>query len=152
MGKPRERKRILATEDSQTSDAYEVGYCKPPKETRFGPGQSGNPKGRPSSRPKRDPTLADILDEKIRVPDKNGRSRWITKREYIDRKIVKKAGDGDHRSIMLTKEHERRLANGEPDPEPLYFDPALSRSILDEYEKEIKERADKTRKSNRKKR
>ena len=27
--------------------SYEVGYAKPPVETRFKPGQSGNPRGRP---------------------------------------------------------------------------------------------------------
>ena len=27
--------------------SYEVGYAKPPAETRFKPGQSGNPRGRP---------------------------------------------------------------------------------------------------------
>jgi hypothetical protein len=26
---------------------YEVGYAKPPVKTRFAPGQSGNPRGRP---------------------------------------------------------------------------------------------------------
>lgn len=26
---------------------YEVGYCKPPEHTRWKPGQSGNPRGRP---------------------------------------------------------------------------------------------------------
>jgi len=29
------------------SDIYEVGYAKPPTATRFKPGQSGNPRGRP---------------------------------------------------------------------------------------------------------
>lgn len=29
---------------------YEVGYCRPPLHTRFKPGQSGNPKGRPKRR------------------------------------------------------------------------------------------------------
>ena len=28
-------------------DSYEVGYAKPPAATRFKPGQSGNPRGRP---------------------------------------------------------------------------------------------------------
>ena len=27
---------------------YEVGYGRPPVATRFAPGQSGNPKGRPN--------------------------------------------------------------------------------------------------------
>jgi hypothetical protein len=31
---------------AKTSD-YKIGYCKPPKSTRFKPGISGNPKGRP---------------------------------------------------------------------------------------------------------
>lgn len=31
------------------SKEYEVGYKKPPKETRWKPGQSGNPKGKPKS-------------------------------------------------------------------------------------------------------
>jgi hypothetical protein len=31
------------------SGDYEVGYGKPPKHTRFKPGQSGNPKGRPKA-------------------------------------------------------------------------------------------------------
>jgi hypothetical protein len=29
---------------------YEVGYGKPPRDTRFKRGQSGNPRGRPSAR------------------------------------------------------------------------------------------------------
>ena len=29
------------------TDAYEVGYGKPPRHTRFPKGRSGNPKGRP---------------------------------------------------------------------------------------------------------
>ncbi len=31
---------------------YDIGYKKPPQATRFKPGQSGNPKGRPRERPK----------------------------------------------------------------------------------------------------
>lgn len=33
------------------SSGYEVGYCKPPKASRFKPGVSGNPKGRPRKAP-----------------------------------------------------------------------------------------------------
>lgn len=34
-------------DDGEADSDHEVGFGKPPKETRFKPGQSGNPKGRP---------------------------------------------------------------------------------------------------------
>mgnify|MGYP001553671490 CR=1 FL=1 len=34
-------------ENSQASESYEIGYCKPPVGSRFETGKSGNPKGRP---------------------------------------------------------------------------------------------------------
>ena len=40
---------------------YEVGYGRPPKETRFTPGKSGNPKGRP----KRKRSLAADLRKEV---------------------------------------------------------------------------------------
>lgn len=40
-------KKIPAKQGSNTD--YEVGYKKPPKHTRFKPGQSGNPRGRGAS-------------------------------------------------------------------------------------------------------
>jgi hypothetical protein len=36
-----EKKQFIHVDDSDA-----VGYCKPPKHTRFKPGQSGNPRGR----------------------------------------------------------------------------------------------------------
>ncbi len=35
------------TTDPASDGSDPVGYCKPPKRTRFQPGQSGNPRGRP---------------------------------------------------------------------------------------------------------
>jgi len=34
----------------KTRRDYEVGYGKPPRDTRFKEGQSGNPRGRPPER------------------------------------------------------------------------------------------------------
>jgi len=59
---------------------YKVGPDKPPLQTRFKKGQSGNPGGR---RKKQLPALlADALDEPVFVTI-DGERRQITKREAI---------------------------------------------------------------------
>ena len=49
------------------ADDYEVGYGKPPKHTRFQPGQSGNPKGRPKGTKNLKTDLTEELGERITV-------------------------------------------------------------------------------------
>jgi hypothetical protein len=43
-------------------EPYSVGYGKPPKATRFKPGQSGNPRGRP----KASPCVADLVRKELK--------------------------------------------------------------------------------------
>jgi len=51
---------------NRESKSYEVGKGKPPKETQFKPGQSGNPAGRPKSI-----TVSDALRQALKVVDSN---------------------------------------------------------------------------------
>ena len=50
-------------DDPEEEPTYEVGYGKPPQATRFQPGKSGNPKGRPKGSRKAPP--ADTAVEKL---------------------------------------------------------------------------------------
>ena len=52
-------------DDPAEAPAYEVGYGKPPQATRFQPGKSGNPKGRPKGSRKAPP--ADTAVEKLKA-------------------------------------------------------------------------------------
>lgn len=56
-------------------DTYDVGYKKPPKETRFQKGRSGNPKGRPKGARGVDAVLKEIMNEKIAVKTAGGRQK-----------------------------------------------------------------------------
>ena len=52
--------------NSEENSGYRVGYCRPPREYQWRPGQSGNPRGRPKGavgRKKRSAELDRMLSE-----------------------------------------------------------------------------------------
>jgi hypothetical protein len=91
------------------SDSYEVGYGKPPETTRFRPGQSGNPNGRPRGKKNTVPALheerlkAIILEEAYRNIKVNEGERQITvpMAQAIVRSLAVSAAKGSPRSQKL---------------------------------------------------
>jgi Family of unknown function (DUF5681) len=78
---------------------YEVGYCKPPVHTRFKPGQSGNPTGRPKDSPNLKTLFQKILKEQISLRE-GSVTKKISKAEAVMRGLVIGALKGDTRSVM----------------------------------------------------
>jgi Family of unknown function (DUF5681) len=76
---------------------YDVGYGKPPKEARFAKGQSGNPKGRPKGAKNFARTFHEVTQELIHVKE-NGRDKTMTKLEALFRQLVGKAMSGDFKA------------------------------------------------------
>jgi len=72
-----------------------VGYGRPPVNRQFKPGQSGNPRGRPKGSKNLATTFAEVLSRRIKVRDKNGKIRMLTKLEAIIESISNKALGGD---------------------------------------------------------
>jgi hypothetical protein len=91
---------------------YEVGYGKPPKETRFKPGQSGNPKGRPKGATNRKPALNEerlkdiVLEEAYRdITVRDGdRNVTVPMAQAIVRALAVNAAKGQHRAQRLFAE------------------------------------------------
>jgi hypothetical protein len=82
---------------------YEVGYRKPPAETRFKKGQSGNPSGRPRKVfEELDPgrILQSIDSEEITLSI-NGKPARMTKAEIEFRQLFSKAIRGDLSAARL---------------------------------------------------
>jgi hypothetical protein len=79
---------------------YEVGYGKPPRDTRFKKGQSGNPRGRPPRAKNLKTLLSEALNEPVIVTE-NGGHRKITKREAIITQLVNRSATADLRAIKI---------------------------------------------------
>jgi hypothetical protein len=93
---------------------YAVGYGRPPAHSRFQPGQSGNPRGRPRQR---GPVTIDVdalMLEPVKVTQ-DGKARWMAPREIALRQTLKKALKGEVRAIAhILREFERYGAIAPP--------------------------------------
>ena len=105
---------------------YEIGYGKPPRETRFKQGQSGNVGGRPRGSKNLATIMLKELSERLTISE-NGRRRKITKREAIIKQVINKAMAGDPRLIQMlfnqmpileARFEESRAASSKPTPLP----------------------------------
>jgi hypothetical protein len=79
---------------------YLVGYGRPPKATRFKPGQSGNPKGRPTGRRSIGTILQDIIQQRVQVT-KAGKTCWMPTLEAMLRLVAAEAMRKEQWAIKL---------------------------------------------------
>jgi hypothetical protein len=73
---------------------YEVGYKKPPKNSQFKKGQSGNPRGRPRGAKNSATLFNEAFDEKVSA-NENGRRRKITRRKAMFKQLAHRSAQGD---------------------------------------------------------
>jgi len=103
---------------------YEVGYGKPPCETRFQKGQSGNPRGRPCGAKNLKTRVREALKEPVLVTE-NGRRRKVTKGEAIITQLVNRAANADLRAVKILLDLLRDIeAETEPAAETSAFSEA----------------------------
>lgn len=128
------------------SAKYEVGYGKPPKETRFKPGQSGNPRGRRKGAKNKTPALNEerlktiILKEAYRTIKVNDGDKPVTvpMAQAIVRTLAINAARGNARAqrlftdLLTTTERENKRLHDE------WLDTAITYKI--EWEKELARR------------
>jgi Family of unknown function (DUF5681) len=89
-----------APSEGQSSEEgmYQVGYCRPPLHSRFKPGQSGNPKGRPRQSRNLRTIVKQVLSEDMQIRE-GGRLRRMSAMEALVRTLRARAFKGDPKAL-----------------------------------------------------
>jgi hypothetical protein len=122
--------------------APEVGYGRPPRDTQFKKGVSGNPKGRP----KGSVSLSTVVQRTSREPvsiNENGKRKVITKAEAALKQLSNKAASGDLRAIkelmILIRLAEEQAASESPASTTLgETDLKVARNIAARFSRSLK--------------
>jgi hypothetical protein len=119
------------------SGDHEVGFGKPPRHTRFQPGQSGNPRGRPKGTKNLKTDLIEELGEKILVHE-GGQARKLSKQRALVKALFARALKGDVRAANLVVSMTMRLLDtGEGAPEQAEDLHPDELEILEAYKKRL---------------
>lgn len=84
--------------ERQAPAPYEVGYRKPPLHTRFKPGRSGNPKGRPKAAKGLKTIARETLTKKVAVRTATGKKK-MSRIEALLHKLAELAMKGNARAL-----------------------------------------------------
>lgn len=107
---------------SEPEDNSPIGYKRPPRDTRFKKGQSGNPRGRPKGRKTVIP-YETVLGQTVTVRE-DGQERRITAAEAFLLQLTKQGLEGDgaaaRASLAVIEEARRRRITSE-EPERIKF-------------------------------
>ena len=104
------RKAAMTKRKASAPSDYAVGYGRPPKETRFQPGKSGNPAGRRKGSRTVGAILTDIIEQKVAVTE-NGKTRRMPALEVMLRRLVNDAMRGERNAMKLLLSFVDRYAD-----------------------------------------
>lgn len=101
----------------EQSGSTKVGYGRPPERTRFKPGHSGNPRGRPKGILNMASVLRRTLRERVVIKE-NGRRRTVTKLQAAVTQVTNKAASGDLKAMQLLANLVRSAEDAAATSEP----------------------------------
>lgn len=115
-----------------SKEKYDIGYGKPPQTTRYKPGQSGNPKGRP----KGSKNLKTVVQQELSSPiviNEGGKQRRISRRQALIKMLLNKGLQGDLKASTTMIQLDHMVGQDSP---PVIPNEALcdeDQAILEDY-------------------
>jgi hypothetical protein len=92
--------------------SYEVGHGKPPIKTRFKPGQSGNPRGRPTRKPDLTTRIGKKLASKRSVVISGTRVELPIEDILLER-LIERAAKGDVKVLLFLLDEAQKYRDGQ---------------------------------------
>jgi Family of unknown function (DUF5681) len=114
-----------------------VGYCRPPQHTRFQPGRSGNPKGRP----KGSKNFSTLFSEELAQPvilKENGKRRRMPKRQALAKQVINKALSNDLRAAALVLDQVWRCEGSAEGPVAIEVDQPENKLVMESIIRRIR--------------
>ncbi len=98
--------------------AHKPGYGKPPRDSQFKKGQSGNPKGRPKGTRNLRTMLEDIVMEDVEYTE-NGKKRCRPAMEVMLRRLLHRALKDDMKALEMVIRLSQQIGMSRPEPVPI---------------------------------
>ena len=115
-----------------TCTEYDIGYGRPPEKTRFRPGQSGNPRGRPKGSKNFETEFLDEMSQRVTIVEK-GRKINVSKQRALIKYLFQQAVAGNAKAFEAIHKLIERYGDRHEtsDPEPVRLS-AADQAIMDE--------------------
>jgi len=125
-----------AVSEKRSGD-YTVGYKKPPTDTQFQPGRSGNPRGRAKGTRNLKTDLTEELQERILLKE-GGKAKQVSKQRAMLKSLMARALQGDARATTLIVGLVARLLDQTEDDHRSTPSAAEDLAIIESFEARIR--------------
>ncbi len=121
-----------ADDERSDRETYAVGYGRPPLHSRFKPGQSGNPKGRPKQSRNMRSIVKQVLSEDMQIRE-GGRLRRMPAMEALVRTVLARSFKGDPKALasLIVLMRQSGLSESDENSADLLHGPEYEEIIAD---------------------